>query len=52
MMFFKTFTVAVVLVLPSLIRMEYKSVKTVKPCERFIQHIVYLFHIRFSGDVV
>ena len=31
MMFFKTFTVAVVLVLPSLIRMEYKSVKTVKP---------------------
>lgn len=51
-MFFQALTVAVVLVLPSLIRMENKAVKTVEPCKRFIQHIVYLFQIWIPGDIV
>ena len=51
MMLFKMLTVAIMLALPSLIRMVYKSVKTVEPCERFIQHIIYLFHI-FFGEML
>ena len=48
----KPLTVAKVLVLPTLIGVQYQTVKIVELDESLVQHIVHLFQIRTFGDVV
>ena len=41
-MFLKSFTVAVVLILPTLIGMQYQTVKTIKAGKSLVKHIIHL----------
>lgn len=49
---FKAVTISVMLILPSLIRMDYKPFKVIVFFKRLIKHIIYLFEIWRSGYVV
>ena len=44
-MFLKSFTVSVVLILPSLIGMQYQTVKTIKASKSLVKHIIHLLKI-------
>ena len=41
-MFLKSFTVAVMLILPTLIGMQYQTVKTIKADKSLVKHIIHL----------
>ena len=51
-MFFKSSTVTVMLILPALIGMQDKTIKTIKTCESFVKHIIYLFKIWRSRYII
>lgn len=46
MMLFKPFPISEVLVLPTLIRMKYESVKVITLIKCFIEHVIYLFKMK------
>ena len=52
MMFRQPLSIAKVLVLPTLIGVQYEAVKIVELDESFVQHIVHLFQIWAFGDVI
>ena len=46
MMLFKPFPISEVLVLLTLIRMKYESVKVITLIKCFIEHVIYLFKMK------
>lgn len=52
MMLFKPFPISGVLVLPTLVRMKYESVKVITLIKCFIEYVMHLFKIRAVGYVI
>ena len=51
-MFFNPLPVSEVLILPSLVRMEYKPVEFIVFLKRLIKHIIYLLEVWRFGYII
>ena len=51
MMIFKTLTISKMLVLPTLVGVEYEPIEIVELIEGLVEHVINLFKIRACRDI-